>query len=71
MNRKQLALFVWTVYLRASVRVWAVRFVRSTPWHPSYADVIEAHNLDGWPRKTIEGCARYGFLPCNNQRNFS
>lgn len=60
MTRHNLALLVWTVYLRAAVRVWAVRFVRSTPWHPGYAAVIEAHNLDGYPRKTIEACERRG-----------
>ena len=38
-TRHHLAPFVWTAYLRASVRVWAVRLVRSTPWYPSYANV--------------------------------
>ena len=60
MTRHNLALFVWTAYLRASVRMWAVRFVRSTPWHPSYANVIEEQIILGWPRTTIDACERYG-----------
>jgi hypothetical protein len=40
--------------------MWAVRFVRSTPWHPSYANVIEEQIILGWPRTTIDACERYG-----------
>ena len=54
------ALYVWAAYLRASVRLWAVRLVRTTTWHPRYAAIVEQRHLEGWPRKTIETCARRG-----------
>ena len=54
------ALYVWAAYLRASVRLWAVRLVRTALWHPGYAAIVEQRNLEGWSRETIETCAHMG-----------
>jgi len=52
------ALWILAAYLRASVRMFAVRLVRMTLYRAEFVDDVERWILDGIPMRTIEQCVR-------------
>lgn len=54
------SLLTLVLYLRATIRMTAVRLVRATTYPARFAETVECWILDGWPMRTIEMCVFHG-----------